>query len=159
MQKTKIATLVWVALLAAPIGWSISRVIQDSTRELPPVPVVLPVLLALLAAFLFFAAREIKAWIRERRHDRHIGPLRVARTLALAKAAEFFGAALTGAYLGLATLAIDHLTVPMGRDRLLMAGLVVGAGTLATVAAVVLERACIVPPGDDEHARDAARED
>ncbi|WP_165367522.1 DUF3180 domain-containing protein [Phytoactinopolyspora endophytica] len=150
MQKTKIATLVWVGLVAAPIGWSISRLIQDYSHELPPVPVLFPVLVALLAAVLFVGAYEVRGWVRERRHDRHLGPLRVARLLALAKAVELFGAAVAGAYVGLAILAMDHFSVPMGRDRFLMAGTVVGASALATVAAVVLERACVVPADDDE---------
>jgi hypothetical protein len=149
MQKTKIPTLIWVGLIAAPIGWSISRLVLDASAALPPVPVVLPVMVILLAALLFAAAREVQGWIRERRHDRHIGPLRVARLLALAKAAEYFGAAVAGAYVGLAVLATDHLAVPMGRDRLLMSGLVIGSATLATVAAVILERACLDPPEDD----------
>ncbi|NED95413.1 DUF3180 family protein [Phytoactinopolyspora alkaliphila] len=150
MQKTKIPTLIWVGLIAAPIGWSISRLLLDASGTLPPVPVVLPVMVFLLAALLFAAAREVRGWIQERRHDRHIGPLRVARLLALAKAAEYFGAAAAGAYVGLAVLATDHLEVPMGRDRLVMSGLVIAFATLASGAAVALERACVVPPEDDQ---------
>lgn len=150
MQKTKLTTLLWVALFTAPIGWSISRLILNASGELPPIPVLLPIFIAVLAVLMFAGAREVRAWIRERRHDRHIGPLRVARLLALAKAAEFFGSAVIGGYLGLAVLAVDHLASEMGRGGLLRAAAVAAAALVATVAAVLLERACLVPPDEEQ---------
>jgi hypothetical protein len=149
MQKTKISTLGWVGLIAAPIGWSVSRLVLDRTGALPLVPVVLLIFVLILAGMMFAGARAIRGWIEERRHDRYLGPLRVARVLALAKATEFFGAALAGGYVGLSVLSIDHLASPMGRDALLRAGLMTGAAVLVTAAAVVLERACLVPPDDE----------
>jgi hypothetical protein len=150
MQKTRIATLAWTSLIAIPIGWSIGRLVHNATAELLPIPALLPAFLVLFAAAMFAGARAVRGWIRERRHDRHLGPLQVARILALAKAAEYFGAVIVGAYVGIAGIAIDHLAVPMGREGLLMAGLVAVAGALATVAAVVLERSCLVPPSDED---------
>lgn len=150
MQKTKLATLLWICLIAAPIGWSISRLIHNATGTLPPIPLLLPAFIVVLAVIMLAGAREVRGWIHERRHDRHIGPLRVARLLALAKAAEFFGAAVIGGYVGLGVLAMDHLASSMGRGGLLRAGIVAAAAVLATVAAVVLERACLVPPDDEE---------
>lgn len=150
MQKTRIATLVWTSLIAAPIGWSLGLVVHDATGLLPPIPLLLPLFLVVLSALMLAGARAVRGWIDHRRYDRHMGPLRVARMLALAKAAEFFGAAITGVYVGVAVLSMDHLAAPMGRDALWRSGFVIIGAVIATVAAVILERACLVPPSDDE---------
>lgn len=150
MQKTKLGTLVWVALVAVPVGWSISRLVDAGSGALPPVPWVLPLLLLFLGIALFAGARAVREWITERRFDRRIDPLRVARSVALAKATEYFGAMVAGAYAGLAVLAMSMLNVPMGRNRLILSAAVVACAVVMTVAAVRLERACEVPPPSDE---------
>ncbi|WP_166346452.1 DUF3180 domain-containing protein [Phytoactinopolyspora limicola] len=149
MQKTKLSALAWTALIAVPIGWSISRLVHNSTGALPLVPAVLLIFIAILAVMMFIGARLVRGWIEERRYDRYFHPLRVARILALAKASEFFGAALAGGYVGLAVLSVDHLGSPMGRDALVRAALMVGAALAATVTAMALEHACLVPSDDD----------
>lgn len=149
MQQTKIGTLVWAALIAAPIGWSIGRVYEAVAEALPPVPWVLAVLLVFLAVLAIVGERAVRAWIGERRFDAQLDPLRVARMVVLAKAGALFGAAIAGAYLGLAVLSLGWLAVPMGRDRLLLSAFVVLAAVIVAVASVRLERACMVPPDDD----------
>jgi hypothetical protein len=72
--------------------------------------------------------------------------------LALAKAGAVFGAAVAGAYLGLGVLALDFLSVPAGRNRVILSGLVVVAALVVAAAGIRLERACQVPPGDEESA-------
>lgn len=148
MQKTKVASLVWVALFAAPVGWLISRAIDAWSGALPPVPWVLPPLLLFLAIGLFAGARVVRQWIAERRFDRRLDPLRVARALALAKASEYFGALAAGVYAGLGLLAMTMLDSPMGRERSILAALVIGCAIVLSVGGVRLERACLVPPSD-----------
>ena len=152
MQRTRIGSLVWAALVAAPIGWSIARVVDAASGALPPVPWVLPLLLLFLAVAMFAGARAVRAWIHERRYDGRIDALRVARAVALAKASEYFGAVVAGAYAGLVLLALSMLDVPMGRNRAVLGGIVIVCATVLTVAAVRLERAGEVPPPaeDDE---------
>lgn len=150
MSRTTLGTLGWVAAIAAPIGWSIGRIYDAAVGTLLPVPWVLPLLLVFLAVIAVAAAAVVRAWVAERRYDNRIDALRVARLLVLAKALEFFGAAVAGAYLGLVLLALDAMAVPMGRNRVLLGGIVVVAAVVLTVAAVRLERACIAPPSPDE---------
>lgn len=155
MQKTKISSLIWVALVAVPIGWSVSRLVQAGSGALPPVPWILPLLLLFLAVALFAGARAVRQWITERRFDRRLDALRVARALALAKATEYFGAVVAGGYAGLGVLALAYLEVPMGRERAILAAVVVASAVVLTVAAVRLERACEAPPIDDDAAGEA----
>ncbi len=150
MTQTRIGSLIWAAVVAAPIGWSISVLVDAATGVLPVVPWVLPLLVLFLAIILAAAARAVRGWVSERRHDTRLDALRVARLLALAKAAEYFGAVLVGGYLGLGVRALADLAVPMGQNRALLSALVVVAAVILTVAAVRLERACRVPPPDEE---------
>jgi hypothetical protein len=108
--------------------------------------------LAFLAVVLFVGARTVRGWIEERRYDGRMDALRAARLLALAKAAAVFGAAVAGAYLGLGVLALDSLAVPAGRNRVVLSGLVAVVAIVVVVAGIRLERACQVPPGDEDSA-------
>jgi hypothetical protein len=150
MQKTRISSLLWAALIAIPIGWIASRLVDAGSGALPPVPWILPSLLLFLAMGIFAGARTIRQWITERRFDRRIDALRVARALALAKATEYFGAVVAGAYVGLGLHALSMLAMPMGRNRAIMSTAVVVCAIIMTLAAVRLERACEVPPPADE---------
>ena len=152
MRPTRVGTLVWTGLAAVPVGWSVGRVVEAVSDALPPVPWILPLLLAFLAAVLFLGTRAVRGWIEERRFDGRMDALRVARMLALAKAGAVFGAAVAGAYLGLVVLALDSLSVPAGRNRVILSGLVVIAALVVSAAGIRLERACQVPPGDEDSA-------
>jgi hypothetical protein len=156
VRPTRVGTLVWVALAAAPVGWSIGRIVDAVSGALPPIPWILPLLLAFLAVLLLVGARTVRGWIEERRYDRRMDALRAARLLALGRAAAVFGALVAGAYVGLGVLALDSLAVPAGRNRVVLSALVAVAGVVVSIAGIRLERACMVPPEDDENA-DGAR--
>ncbi|TDE08915.1 DUF3180 domain-containing protein [Jiangella asiatica] len=156
MQKTKIGSLIWAALVAVPIGWSISRLVDAASGSLPPVPWVLPLLLLFLAIAMFAGARAVRAWITERRFDQRIDALRVARSVALAKASAYFGAVVAGGYGGLGLLASTMLDVPMGRNRAVLSGITVVCAVVLSVAAVRLERAGEVPPPAEDENGDLA---
>ncbi|PZF81809.1 DUF3180 domain-containing protein [Jiangella anatolica] len=150
MQRTRIGSLIWVALVAVPVGWSIGRVVDAMSDVLPPIPWVLPALLLFLAIAMFAGARAVRGWIHERRFDTRIDALRVARSVALAKASEYFGAVLVGVYTGLGLLAVGRLDSPMGRNRAILSAVVIVAAVVLTIAAVRLERAGEVPPPSDD---------
>ena len=150
VRPTRVSTLLWVALAAVPVGWSVGTVIDAVSSTLPPIPWILPLLIAFLALLLFVGAYAVRGWVQERRYDRRLDALRIARLLALGKAAAVFGAVVVGAYLGLAVLALGSLEVPVGRNRAVLSALVVVAGVVVVVAALRLERACLVPPPEED---------
>ncbi|MET0521267.1 MAG: DUF3180 domain-containing protein [Jiangellaceae bacterium] len=152
MRPTRVSTLLWVALAAIPVGWSIGMVVDAVSNTLPPVPWILPLLLVFLALLLFVGAYAVRGWVQERRYDRRLDALRIARLLALGKAAAVFGALVVGVYVGIAVLALGSLEVPAGRNRALLSALVVVAAVVVVVAALRLERACLVPPPDEDSA-------
>lgn len=152
MRPTRVSTLLWVALAAIPVGWSIGMVVDAVSNTLPPVPWILPLLLVFLALLLFVGAYAVRGWVQERRYDRRLDALRIARLLALGKAAAVFGALVVGVYVGIAVLALGSLEVPAGRNRAILSALVVVAAVVVVVAALRLERACVVPPPDEDSA-------
>lgn len=157
MRPTRVSTLVWVALAAIPVGWSIAMVVDAVSGTLPPIPWILPLLLMFLAALMFVGAYAVRGWVEQRRFDRRLDALRVARLLALGKAAAMFGALVVGAYLGIGVLALGSLSVPVGRNRAVLSALVVLAGVVVIIAALRLERAGLVPPDEDTSETDGAR--
>jgi hypothetical protein len=152
VRPTRVSTLLWVALAAIPVGWSIGMVVDAVSNTLPPVPWILPLLLVFLALLLFVGAYAVRGWVQERRYDRRLDALRIARLLALGKAAAVFGALVVGVYVGIAVLALGSLEVPAGRNRAILSALVVVAAVVVVVAALRLERACVVPPPDEDSA-------
>ncbi|HEX2361351.1 MAG TPA: DUF3180 domain-containing protein [Jiangellaceae bacterium] len=146
-----------MALAAIPVGWSIAMVVDAVSGTLPPIPWILPLLLMFLAALMFVGAYAVGGWVEQRRFDRRLDALRVARLLALGKAAAMFGALVVGAYLGIGVLALGSLSVPVGRNRAVLSALVVLAGVVVIIAALRLERAGLVPPDEDTSETDGAR--
>lgn len=80
---------------------------------------------------------------------RRLDPLRATRVLALARASAFAGAAMAGAYAALALLTAPSAAAEPRAERLLIALVAVVAASALSVAGVVVERWCRVPPGDD----------
>jgi hypothetical protein len=107
--------------------------------------------LAGLAVVEAVAARTTRARIEQRPRSGRLNPLLVARYAVLAKASSLAGALFAGAYAGVALWALaerDQLTVAGKNLPPAVAGLV---GALAlTAAALLLERACRVPPPPED---------
>ncbi len=149
MRATKVSTLIGVGLIGFAAGWLFGRLVKASTGALPSVPWVLAIVLAVMAVLLLMGARVASGWIRERRYDRRVDALVVARLLALGKAGSIFGAVVAGAYAGLGGVALNQLSGTIARDRALLAGVVALAGVAVAVAGFRLELACRVPPPDE----------
>lgn len=150
MRPTRISVLIGLGLAAIPAGWTLARLIDVLVGRLPAIPWATPALLVTLALALLISARMVRGWVRERRYDRQLNALRVARLLVLAKAGAVFGVVIAGGYAGFGIVALRFVESAFGRERLWAAGLTVVAGVLVTVAALRLENACRVPPEDEQ---------
>lgn len=151
MGPTRIRVLVVVAVVGVVAGYLLARVLDGFTSTgLPQMSPVTPALFVLLAAGLLVAARVVNGWVKERRYDRRMDALTVARLLALAKAAAVFGAFALGGYAGFGMVALDLMDSDAGQRRVLLVAATCVGALATTVAALRLERACRVPPTDDE---------
>ena len=72
------------------------------------------------------------------------------KMLALSRSSLIVGGLFGGGYGGYALSFVPDLDTPLGSARVWHAGTAAVAGVLLVVAALLLERACHIPGGDDE---------
>jgi hypothetical protein len=72
------------------------------------------------------------------------------KMLALSRSSLIVGGLFGGGYGGYALSFVPDLDTPLGSARVWHAGAAAVAGALLVVAALLLERACHIPGGDDE---------
>lgn len=72
------------------------------------------------------------------------------KLLALSRSSLIVGGLFGGGYAGYALSFVPDVDTPLGSARVWEAGAAAVAGLLLVVAALLLERACRIPGGDDE---------
>ena len=141
--RTRPSTLL-VAAVAA--GLVVNLLVGLAYGDLPPLPALAGVTLALLGIAEGVVASVLRARIRRRAGARPVDPLAAARAVALAKASWLTGALVGGAWLG-----VLAFVVPRGDDLAAAASdsvaAIVGAlGSAVLVAgALWLEHCCRTP--------------
>jgi uncharacterized protein DUF3180 len=148
LLPTKVATLVAAALAAGGLSWWGFSQFYGQIPDLNWLP---GLTLAGLAVVEFVAAVNTRARIEHRPGRGRVNPLLVARYAVLAKASSLAGAIFAGVYAGIGVWAFtEHGRLRVADTNLppAVAGLI-GAIALVT-AALVLERACRVPPSEDD---------
>jgi hypothetical protein len=140
--------LVAGALIAVVVG-VLLRVWSGRGNELPALPWTAPAVMGLMALAILVTGWPVRRWTRGDR-TRQLNPLRAARTVVLAKAAQYAGAALTGWYAGQALALLPTLDVP-SRRALMVRALVSAATSIAVwVAGWAVERFCRVDRSDED---------
>jgi hypothetical protein len=154
VKPTRIGALLALAVSTAVV---VVLVAETSYGSLPGVPLLAPVPLVLLAVAELAAAKVVHDRVRHRlRPDgrpprRVLHPMQVARAAALAKASSPAAALLLGAYGGLFLWTAPRAdTLAAASDDVVASGLAALAAAGLAVAALVLERACRVPPQDED---------
>ncbi|HJR89721.1 MAG TPA: DUF3180 family protein [Aeromicrobium sp.] len=104
----------------------------------------------LLTIAVLIAALAWNTWQSlHKKHERMTSDHGV-KMLALSRSSLIVGALFGGGYGGYALSFVPHLDTPLGSARAWHAGAAAVAGLLLVVAALLLERACHIPGGDDE---------
>ena len=141
-----------VALACAVIGMSAGVLIQLWRSRLGYATVVLPY--SLTASMLVLAAVLIVLGIRIRRavtgkKKRHINPFGAVRLLAAARAGQCVGALLGGISAGLLFIILFRTVSPPLQVWLPTAAALI-AGIVLTVAGMITEQLCKIPPTEDD---------
>ena len=133
-------------------GWSPAGCSTGSSTAAPAClrrcPWAQPLALVLVAAILFGTAWSTRRTIAQ--HPARLSPHQAVNRLVLARACAYVGALAAGAYLGYAVSWLGvgaanwQVSGPSGRPA------PASAGMLVVVGGLLLERACRVPPEDDE---------
>jgi hypothetical protein len=130
------------------LGWLLHPVAESLRGTAPVVTWVQPLTLLLVAAILGWTAWATYRTVHVRRE--RLLPHQAVNRLVLGRACALAGALVAGGYLGYAVswLGFDADLAQQRVVRSVLAGV---AGILICVGALLLERACRVPPSDDEN--------
>ena len=146
MQPTKLRNLVATAVLLAVAVFVLAKFAYSRLPALPAYSPLTLVLVAIANGYLALAMRDRRRAGRPVR----IEPLIAARYAALSRASSVIGSAFLGAYLGL----LGHLAGDLDKAHLRsdakVAAFGAGAALVLVAAALLLERACRVPPPTDD---------
>ena len=148
MRKTGPIPVIALVVVGAVAGyllqtglavWSMTRIRPEYTLSFSVA--LIAVVVVLLALPIWRATRG--------RSPRRVDPFRATRTVLLAKAAAYLGAALTGVAGG---FVLDVVLRPAAAspDPLWRCLAMLGASILLLVAGLVAEQLCTVPPGDGD---------
>lgn len=144
MGRTKVTVLALVAIATLAVTWGLLVLLERQGTHLGPVPWLMGPVLVVLAVVVLWLALAVRAYQRGRRPS--LDPLRAARTVALAKAAALTGALLVGWYGGQLLLTLGRLQIESQQSRALAAGSATLCAVVLSVAGLVAERFCQLPP-------------
>ena len=145
MSPAGLSIFAAVGLIA---GWVFHQVTNTDTGLPPQVPWVQPLALLLVAAILFGTAASMRRTISQ--HPARISPHQAVNRLVLARACAYVGALAAGMYFGYAISWLGDGSSDIAGQRAFRAAIAGVAGLLIVVGGLLLERACRVPPDDDE---------
>lgn len=148
MRRTPWTRPLVVAVVAAAVSAAALRIAESRGAVLLPVPVLAPAVVLAIGAVVLALGWNVRQYTRGKRPG--LDPLLAARTVVLATAAAYTGALLTGWYAAHVLVALGDLGLDARRDLAVSAGIAVVTAVVLTVAGLVAERWCEVPPPDDD---------
>ena len=147
VTPTRVWLLAAVGVVCAAASWLVLRVIYSS---LPPLPWTGVPGLLLLAGAESWIGRNLRDRLRGRAGSKPIAPIAVARMAALAKASSLAAALVGGLTAGFLIYVLGSLDKSTPRSDAFAAGGTVIAAALLAIAALYLERGCLVRPDDQD---------
>lgn len=143
VRPTRTRSLLLLAGLVTVVTWIALRWWTSAGNELPMLPWSTVGVMGLLAVAVLVAGWPVRRWTHGRRTE-PLDPLRAARTVVLAKAAQYAGSLLTGWYAGQVLVIIPSVDVEPRRDMLLRGVVSVAAAVLVWIVGWLVERFCRV---------------
>jgi hypothetical protein len=155
MRPTRIGVLVALLLGVAAVTWGVLQIMLDRGEVLPPLTWTAPSFIALLAIVVLATALGLRARLDDPVKRPH--PLSMARMAVLGKASAHVGPIVGGLYAGYLLVLLPGLEIASRRDRSVLCLVALLASIGLSVAGLLLERACRVPPSGTDDQIPAAR--
>jgi hypothetical protein len=155
MKPTRIRVLVALLLGVAAVTWGVLQIMLDRGEVLPPLTWTAPSFIVLLAIVVLATALGLRARLDDPVKRPH--PLSMARMAVLGKASAHVGPIVGGLYAGYLLVLLPGLEIASRRDRSVLCLVALLASIGLSVAGLVLERACRVPPSGTDEEIPAAR--
>jgi hypothetical protein len=155
MKPTRIGTLVALIVCVAAMSWGVLNVRTDHGGTLPPLTWAAPAGVVLLAVVVLVTALGLRARLQQPSRRPH--PLSMARMAVLGKASAHVGPLVGGLYAGYLLVLLPDLDIGARRDRAVLCVVALVASVVLSVAGLLLERSCRVPPSGSDDEVPAAR--
>jgi hypothetical protein len=155
MRPTRVRVLVALLLGVTAVTWGVLQILLDRGAVLPPLTWTAPSCIALLAIVVLATALGLRARLDDPAKRPH--PLSMARMAVLGKASAHVGPLVGGLYAGYLLVLLPGLEIASRRDRSVLCLVALLASVGLSVAGLVLERACRVPPSGTDEQIPAAR--
>ena len=155
MRPTRIRVLVALLLGVAAVTWGVLQIMLDRGEVLPPLTWTAPSFIALLAIVVLATALGLRARLADPVKRPH--PLSMARMAVLGKASAHVGPIVGGLYAGYLLVLLPGLEIASRRDRSVLCLVALLASIGLSVAGLLLERTCRVPPSGTDEQIPAAR--
>ena len=143
MKPTRSWPLLATSLAIAILSGVALRAWSARGHELPALPWTAPGVMTLMTIAVLMAGIPVRRWTRGMR-TMPLDPLIAARTVVLAKAAQYAGSLLSGWYAGQALALISTMDVQSRRSMLLRAVVSTLTAVAVWVAGWLVERFCRV---------------
>lgn len=140
-------TLGAVFLVVGTVSVVALRWWQSGGGDLPPISPLLAALLLLVGVLVLVLGVRVRRWVVRGEHVDGVG---ATRTLVLGQTAALAGAVLAGYLTASLALALTQLQAPEPRTVALMSGLSLLAAVAMSVAGMVTQWCCRVPPSDED---------
>ncbi len=150
MMPTRLSTLLSLFVGVAALTWGVLGTAETRGAVLPPVPFAAPLPIAALGVAVLVSAVALRRRLRGAPGTKPPHPIGVARLAVLWKTSSHVAAILAGVYAGYVLLLLRNIEAVARRDRAVVAVIALSAAGLLLLAGLVLERACRVPPSDDD---------
>jgi hypothetical protein len=148
MKPTRIGTLVTMLVCIAAVTWGVLQISVDRGATLPPLTWTAPAGIALIAVVVLATALGLRARLDQPAKRPH--PLSMARMAVLGKASAHVGPIVGGLYAGYLLVLLPGLEISARRDRAVLCLVALLASVALSVAGLLLERACRVPPSSTD---------
>jgi len=142
-------------VVVAAVAWGVLQVMSDHGSTLPPLTWTAPTGVAALAVVVLVTWLGLRS--RLTRPEQRPHPLSMARMAVLGKASAHVGPIVGGLYAGYLLVLLPDLEIVARRERAILCATAVLFSVGLTVAGLLLEHACRVPPSASDDEVPAAR--
>lgn len=150
MTPTSWRLLSTLALIAAVLGWGVTKLYDQLAGRTLPVPVTAAIFLVGLAVVLFIWTVLIRQRLNPKPGQEPVDPFIASRSAALAMASSRTGALVGGFYAGVAIEMLTLSDTAYGQERMWIAlGCVVASAALVVVG-LWLESICRIKEEEDD---------
>lgn len=148
MKRTRVTTLILLAVVGAAVGALGELALVANGRPIVNLPITLAIALAVIGGIVVTMAVPIRRMTRATTAPR-VDPFYATRILMLAKACALTGSLVAGVGIGVLVYLLTRSVIGVGSVTQTIAA-IIGAGVLLA-GGLVAEHMCRVPPGDDEN--------